>query len=62
MMQIERKWVTGYVDEPTILNNYNPKPATVNWSSVGSVGIEEARKFAKRILILCDNLENNDEK
>lgn len=62
MIQIERKWVTGPIDEPTILNNYDPKPATVNWSAAGSVSIEEARKFAKQILILCDNLENNDEK
>jgi hypothetical protein len=55
------KWVTGIIDEPTILNDYTRGEPSVNWSAAGSVSVKEARQFAQRVIETCDHLENNDE-
>lgn len=52
MKTIERKMSVLYIDEPTILNDYKPKPMEINWSACGSVPIEVAEEFAKGILEL----------
>ena len=52
MKTIERKLSILYIDEPTILNDYKPKPLEINWSACGSVSVDEAEQFAKGILEL----------
>lgn len=52
MKTIKRNMATLYIDEPTILNDYKPKPIEINWSCCGSVSVETAEEFAKGILEL----------
>jgi hypothetical protein len=60
-MRTTMKWVTGIIDEPTILNDYTRGEPSVNWSAAGSVSVKEARQFAQRVIETCDHLENDDE-
>ena len=52
MKTIERNMAVLYIDEPTILNDYKPKPMEINWSCCGSVQVDTAEEFAKGILEL----------
>lgn len=55
---IEEKWVTAM--QTTDLMTEKPREPTVNWSGVGAVSVDEAREFAKRILSVCDKVENGE--
>jgi hypothetical protein len=52
MKTIKRNMAVLYIDEPTILNDYKPKPMEINWSACGSVPVDIAEEFAKGILEL----------
>lgn len=50
----QNKLATLTIDEPSILNNYKPRPPEINWSCIGSVPVETAEEFAHNILALCE--------
>ena len=52
MRKEERGYVSLWIDGPSILNGYKPRPVEINWKSVGSVPLNEAESFAKDILAL----------
>lgn len=54
MKTITRKMAVLYLDEPTILNDYKPKPIEVNWSACGAVSLDAAEAFAKELLELVE--------
>lgn len=58
-MFIIEKHVRAEVEYRDVLNKGRKlKEPTVNWSSIGSVSVTEARKFANRVLRVCDKVES----
>ena len=49
---IQGKYVSAF-------KNQNDEKS-VNWCAMGSVSVEEARKFAKNIINMCDRVEQDD--
>ena len=52
---IENGLVTGF--QTYSLSNDKYQEPVVNWAAIGSVSVEEARKFANSLLEVCDKIE-----
>ena len=52
---IERGFVTGFQTYSLSKDEY--QEPVVNWAAIGSVNIEEARKFAQSVIDVCDAIE-----
>ena len=52
---IENGFVTGFQTYSLSEDTY--KEPVVNWAAIGSVSVEDARKFAKAVLDVCDKID-----
>ncbi|AUR86864.1 hypothetical protein NVP1090B_29 [Vibrio phage 1.090.B._10N.286.48.F1] len=52
---IENGFVTGFQTYSLSEDKY--QEPVVNWAAIGSVSIEEARKFAQSVLDVCDKID-----